>query len=120
MLIVQDLKTREKTWISNTPGAFKARPGVVVMKFGEQLRSSVIREYQWYYIDYDDLKSDLKNATGPPKENKPNQNEWSEDDEARFVGKLESSLRRFTPSSKSRPWKYPAASRSASVRFEMW
>ncbi|KAK2073632.1 hypothetical protein P8C59_007901 [Phyllachora maydis] len=55
------------------------------MKFGEQLRSSVIREYQWYYIDYETLKDDLKHASGP-------HGEWDEDDEARFVGKLEAEL----------------------------
>lgn len=59
------------------------------MKFGEQLRSSVIHEYQWYYIDYDGLKHDLKNATGPVK---ANDKEWTEEDETRFVGKLEIEL----------------------------
>jgi SPX domain protein involved in polyphosphate accumulation len=62
------------------------------MKFGEQLRSSVIREYQWYYIDYDGLKSDLKNCTGPPKAENPDRNEWCEEDEIRFVGLLETEL----------------------------
>jgi SPX domain protein involved in polyphosphate accumulation/uncharacterized membrane protein YidH (DUF202 family) len=60
------------------------------MKFGEQLRSSVIREYQWYYIDYDGLKTELKKATGPAHDGSGN--EWSEDDETRFVGKLETEL----------------------------
>lgn len=90
MLIVQNLKTRDKNWIpyplENIP------PGVVVMKFGEQLRSSVIREYQWYYIDYDGLKDELKNATGPVKPAGNRQNRWSEDDETRFVEKLEAEL----------------------------
>lgn len=90
MLIVQDLRTREKTWI---PGpADRIRPGIVVMKFGEQLRSSVIREYQWYYIDYDGLKGELKNATGRPKADDNGHNEWIEDDETRFIGKLETEL----------------------------
>ncbi|OIW34555.1 SPX-domain-containing protein [Coniochaeta ligniaria NRRL 30616] len=71
------------------------------MKFGEQLRSSVIREYQWYYIDYDGLKDDLKHASGPPvdsnggsskKARRLSKAEWTEDDEARFVEKLESEL----------------------------
>ena len=62
------------------------------MKFGEQLRSSVIREYQWYYIDYNGLKAELKNATGPPKEGDHGGNEWTEEDETRFVGKLEAEL----------------------------
>ncbi|KAF4594712.1 Vacuolar transporter chaperone 4 [Ophiocordyceps camponoti-floridani] len=55
------------------------------MKFGEQLRSSVIREYQWYYIDYNGLKAELKTA-------KVGGREWTEDDETRFVGKLEDEL----------------------------
>jgi SPX domain protein involved in polyphosphate accumulation len=75
------------------------------MKFGEQLRSSVIREYQWYYIDYDGLKDDLKHASGAPldsangaggssskKARRLSKAEWTEDDEARFVEKLESEL----------------------------
>lgn len=86
------------------------------MKFGEQLRSSVIREYQWYYIDYDGLKDDLKNASsqtadseagsssaanangnGKGKDknkNKPakDQKTWSEEDEQRFISKLYNEL----------------------------
>lgn len=86
------------------------------MKFGEQLRSSVIREYQWYYIDYDGLKDDLKNASsqaadseaGPSSatngngngkgkdknKNKPakDQKTWSEEDEQRFISKLYNEL----------------------------
>ncbi|KAF4123987.1 SPX domain-containing protein involved in vacuolar polyphosphate accumulation [Geosmithia morbida] len=62
------------------------------MKFGEQLRSSVIREYQWSYIDYDVLKHDLKNATGPALTDNPGRNEWTETDETRFVTKLEAEL----------------------------
>ncbi|KAM0244616.1 hypothetical protein ACHAP5_006080 [Fusarium lateritium] len=61
------------------------------MKFGEQLRSSVIHEYQWYYIDYDGLKDELKKSTGPIKTAGKGP-EWSEDDETRFVGKLEAEL----------------------------
>jgi SPX domain protein involved in polyphosphate accumulation len=70
------------------------------MKFGEQLRSSVIREYQWYYIDYDGLKADLKQASGSvqpvaddgAKPEKSPRREWTEEDESRFVSKLESEL----------------------------
>ncbi|KAH6998067.1 vacuolar transporter chaperone 4 [Ilyonectria sp. MPI-CAGE-AT-0026] len=94
MLIVQDLKTRHKTWTSTRAGnrTLTVRPGVVVMKFGEQLRSSVIHEYQWYYIDYDGLKDEIKNATGSPKPGGIGGPEWSEDDESRFVAKLEIEL----------------------------
>jgi SPX domain protein involved in polyphosphate accumulation len=91
MLIVQDLKTRSRTWLSTRAGKnHSVRPGVVVMKFGEQLRSSVIQEYQWYYIDYDGLKNELKGPTGPFKAGKGP--EWTEDDETRFVERLESEL----------------------------
>ena len=68
MLIIEDLKTRKTSWVSTRHGDnknWRAKPGLVVMKFGEQLRSSIIREYQWYYIDYDGLKRELKTASGP-------------------------------------------------------
>lgn len=61
------------------------------MKFGEQLRSSIIREYQWYYIDYNGLKDQLKNATGQFRPEGGGKT-WSEDDETRFVGRLEAEL----------------------------
>ncbi len=103
LLIFEDLKTHKRTWESLRHGtSTRAAPGVVVMKFGEQLRSSVIREYQWYYIDYDGLKSELKKASGPELEGegqegerskgKVSKREWTEDDEGRFVGKLEAEL----------------------------
>lgn len=101
MLIIEDLQTRTRTWHSRKRNPnWKARPGLIVMKFGEQLRSSVIREYQWYYIDYDGLKADLKHpsgdvvaaAPGTAKNGKPPRREWTEDDESRFVSKLESEL----------------------------
>ncbi|KAK4229024.1 vacuolar transporter chaperone 4 [Podospora fimiseda] len=108
MLIIQDLKTQTKTRISNRSrernSNWRVPPGFVVMKFGEQLRSSIIREYQWYYIDYDGLKADLKRPSGsiqPPapggddtttKSSKLSRREWTEDDESRFVSKLEAEL----------------------------
>ncbi|ROT36857.1 vacuolar transporter chaperone 4 [Sodiomyces alkalinus F11] len=83
------------------------------MKFGQQLRSSIIREYQWYYIDYNGLKDELKSASGDvvpvttpdakanaddPKgkaaatQPTERRREWTEDDETRFVKKLEMEL----------------------------
>lgn len=74
------------------------------MKFGEQLRSSIIREYQWHYIDYDGLKKDLKAATGPftdagdddatgdRSRSKSRRRQWTEDDEQRFIKKLYNEL----------------------------
>lgn len=102
VLIVKDIKKGGASWhlIRANPD-WKARAGVVVMKFGEQLRSSVIREYQWYYIDYDGLKDDLKHGSGLPldtngggdkKARRLSKAGWTEEDEARFVEKLESEL----------------------------
>ncbi|KAK2593921.1 vacuolar transporter chaperone [Conoideocrella luteorostrata] len=92
MLIVKDFKSRDNPWEASAHGRFQVKPGVFVMKFGEQLRSSVIREYQWYYIDYNGLKAELKGATGPPRAGDALGNEWTEEDEIRFVGKLEAEL----------------------------
>jgi SPX domain protein involved in polyphosphate accumulation len=105
VLIVHDLKSRSQRLHSPRnrirDPTWRAPPGVVVMKFGEQLRSSVIREYQWYYIDYDGLKADLKRPSGPAlpitnddhaKPAKQPRREWTEEDESRFVSKLEAEL----------------------------
>ncbi|KAI6717461.1 hypothetical protein JHW43_000117 [Diplocarpon mali] len=65
------------------------------MKFGEQLRTSVIKEYQWYYIAYDELKEQLKTewVTPPTKaEPKGKRREWSESDESTFLDRLEQEL----------------------------
>ncbi|KAI0974322.1 vacuolar transporter chaperone 4 [Xylaria arbuscula] len=82
------------------------------MKFGQQLRSSIIREYQWYYIDYDGLKGDLKKASGlsvdihgdndeagpsnvpAAKKDKRTQHKkrWTEEDEQAFIAKLYAEL----------------------------
>jgi len=65
------------------------------MKFGEQLRTSVIKEYQWYYIAYDELKQQLKTdyVTKPTTANpKPARKAWSEDDEGAFIGRMEAEL----------------------------
>ncbi|KAK0108551.1 vacuolar transporter chaperone, variant 3 [Cadophora gregata] len=98
MLIVQDLKNKNTYWQASTVGPrgrYRFGPGLVVMKFGEQLRTSVIKEYQWYYIAYDELKAQLKTdwAT-PPTKTKPKgkRREWSEDDESKFIGRLEQEL----------------------------
>lgn len=113
MLIIEDLATRKTTWRStryrDTKDRWRARPGVIVMKFGEQLRSSIIREYQWYYIDYDGLKSELKTASGPlvevdespsgsgskkgkAKAKSQQKNRWTEEDEQRFISRLYAEL----------------------------
>ncbi|KAJ5591517.1 Vacuolar transporter chaperone 4 [Penicillium hispanicum] len=65
------------------------------MRFGEHLRSSMIREYDPYYIAYDELKKALKTefVTQPTPDNaKPARREWTEDDEKTFVTVLETEL----------------------------
>ena len=55
----------------------------------------MIKDYYWYYIDYDSLKSALKTeyVTNPTPENrKPDRKGWTEDDEKRFVALLEGEL----------------------------
>jgi SPX domain protein involved in polyphosphate accumulation len=61
------------------------------MKFGEQLRTSVIKEYEWYYIAYNELKEQLKTdfQTPPTKKNpKPKRKEWTPENEERFIETL--------------------------------
>lgn len=55
------------------------------MKFGEQLKQALIRDYYYYYISYDELKADLKKTLSANKK-------WTEKDEERFVGLLEAEL----------------------------
>ncbi|OGE52726.1 hypothetical protein PENARI_c009G09297 [Penicillium arizonense] len=65
------------------------------MRFGEYLRSSMIKEYYPYYIAYDELKKALKTdfVDEPTSDNtKPARKEWTEDDETQFVSLLESEL----------------------------
>lgn len=68
------------------------------MKFGEQLRASIIPEYQWCYLDYDGLKKLLKSPSGPvgtltdSKGKEYTGRQWIDEDETQFVRKLESEL----------------------------
>ncbi|KAI9720646.1 MAG: hypothetical protein M1812_002826 [Candelaria pacifica] len=65
------------------------------MRFGEQLRTSLIRDYYYYYISYDDLKASLKKPYKyePSKnDSKPEREPWTEDDEKLFVADLEGEL----------------------------
>lgn len=66
------------------------------MKFGEQLRSSLIKEYQWHYIAYNDLKDLLKTdpIDDPANKNspKPKRKPWTEADEAAFLDRMEEEL----------------------------
>lgn len=67
----------------------------LLLRFGEHLRSSIIQEYYWYYIAYDELKKALKTdfvQEPTPENTKPDRKAWSEDDEQRFVSLLENDL----------------------------
>lgn len=64
-------------------------------RFGAQLKSSLIKDYYYSYIAYDDLKASLKTPfeTEPTAENpNPPRRPWTEDDERRFVRQLEQEL----------------------------
>ncbi|KAM3414211.1 hypothetical protein BST61_g10869 [Cercospora zeina] len=66
------------------------------MRFGQQLRSSLIKDWFYYYIQYDDLKKSLRtDLEHTPLVQQGNQNKkkpWSEEDERRFVNQLEQEL----------------------------
>jgi DNA replication licensing factor MCM4 len=66
-----------------------------IFRFGQQLRSSLIKDWYYHYISYDELKASLKTdyVTPPTNENpKPKRKPWTENDEKRFVNQLESEL----------------------------
>lgn len=54
------------------------------MKFGEQLKTSLIKDYYYYYICYDDLKHELKKEL--------QSGDWNDQKEEKFVQLLESEL----------------------------
>lgn len=56
------------------------------MKFGEQLNRSLIRQYSYYYISYDDLKNELEENL------QQNNGDWSQDLETEFLESLEVEL----------------------------
>lgn len=56
------------------------------MKFGEYLKSSLIKDYNFYYIAYDDLKYQLKKGLNK------NNNQWLNELEEKFLTSLESEL----------------------------
>ncbi|OQV10892.1 SPX domain-containing protein [Cladophialophora immunda] len=60
------------------------------MKFGQQLRQSLIKDYYWHYIAYDDLKAALKKPFVNGKSGEREQ--WTDDDEANFIQQLEAEL----------------------------
>jgi len=66
-----------------------------VDSFGEQLRQSLLKDYYYYYISYNELKEALKTPyeEAPTPDNPhPNRRPWNEDDEKAFVAELEAEL----------------------------
>ena len=98
MLIVQDLKSQTQHWESTrnrNHSGDRVKPGIIIMKFGEQLRSSTIKEYEWYYIDYNGLKTQLKTeweVRPTPQKPKGKRSDWTEEDEGKFIDRLEQEL----------------------------
>ncbi|KAF3935386.1 hypothetical protein ABW20_dc0101491 [Dactylellina cionopaga] len=64
------------------------------MKFGQHLRTGLIKEFNDYYLDYDGLKTELKQRLYPRNSQytPSNPKEWTEDDEGGFVAVLEAEL----------------------------
>ncbi|KAI7081623.1 SPX-domain-containing protein [Hortaea werneckii] len=65
------------------------------MRFGQQLRSSLIKDWYYYYIDYEGLKKSLQPVpenTNASAARKKSSQGWSEEDEQRFVNHLEEEL----------------------------
>lgn len=59
-------------------------------RFGQQLQQSLIKDYYWHYISYDELKETLKT---PFKNGRDGERRgWTDDDEANFIRQLESEL----------------------------
>lgn len=59
------------------------------------MRTSLLKDYYYYYIAYDDLKDALKTPyldDPTPQNPKPKRRPWTEDDEKAFVAQLESEL----------------------------
>jgi DNA replication licensing factor MCM4 len=68
---------------------------LVLSRFGEQLRSSMVKEFYWHYIAYEELKDLLKTPfeTEPTPENpNPKRKPWTEENEKHFVAVLEAEL----------------------------
>ena len=64
-------------------------------RFGQQLRSSLIKDWYYYYISYDELKKSLRSDfehTPAIAQGHSQKGPWSEEDEQRFVNLLEQEL----------------------------
>ncbi|KAI4842764.1 SPX-domain-containing protein, partial [Aureobasidium sp. EXF-8846] len=65
------------------------------MKFGQQLQSSLIKDWYYYYISYDELKRllqpELQSKSTPENPNAPSKS-WTDEHETRFYRELEAEL----------------------------
>lgn len=65
-------------------------------RFGQQLRTSLIKDWYYYYISYDDLKQSLKKAGAgdgsTTAKTGSRRVDWTEKDEQHFVHELEQEL----------------------------
>lgn len=61
-------------------------------RFGHHLRISRIEGWEAHYIDYDGLKEALKTEFETSERPKPKRKPWREEDEQRFVKKMEAEL----------------------------
>ena len=65
------------------------------LSFGQQLKTSLLKDYYYYYIAYDDLKDALKTPyeqEPTAQEPHPRRRPWTEEDEKSFVAMLEAEL----------------------------
>ncbi|KAG9876647.1 SPX-domain-containing protein, partial [Aureobasidium melanogenum] len=65
------------------------------MKFGQQLQSSLIKDWYYYYISYDELKRllqpELQSKSSAENPNAPSK-KWTDEHETRFYRELEAEL----------------------------
>ncbi|KAK9454196.1 VTC domain-containing protein [Dipodascopsis uninucleata] len=80
------------------------------MKFGQQLKDSLIRDYYYYYIDYDALK-DLLDAGR-------SEGSWSEEQEEQFVRALEEELEKVFDFQKLRTYSINQRVREMEVKVQ--
>jgi SPX domain protein involved in polyphosphate accumulation/uncharacterized membrane protein YidH (DUF202 family) len=89
------LSTRSKHEVRASPPFLPCFPTNTTHRFGQQLRTSLIKDYYWHYISYDELKQALKTPyLEGHDQNSPNpqRRPWNEDDEKAFVQLLEAEL----------------------------
>jgi SPX domain protein involved in polyphosphate accumulation len=73
----------------------QANPRFLADRFGHQLKTSLIRDWEVHYIDYDGLKDALSREyeSAPTTSNpKPKRKPWTEENEKKFINFLEAEL----------------------------